>query len=93
MLSTCGTYRALDSLDWSVFLWPAHVLERVPGGETLYWLLGTSVRNMANFAFSSYLFAWHVKLKRVKSKDVLLALPEKQPQTYEKHRRLLGERA
>jgi len=38
-------------------------------------------------------FAWHVKLNRVKSEDVLLALPEKKPQTYEKNRRLLGERA
>jgi hypothetical protein len=40
-----------------------------------------------------YLFAWHVKLDRRKSKDVLLALPEKQPQAYEKIRRLLGEHA
>jgi len=59
----------------------------------LYWLLGTSVRKIANFAFSSSLFAWHVKLDRGKSKDVLLALPEKKPQAYEKNRRLLGERA
>jgi hypothetical protein len=59
----------------------------------LYWLLGTSVRNNANFACSSSQFAWHVKLERGKSKDVLLALPEKQPQADEKNRCLLAERA
>jgi hypothetical protein len=32
-----------------------------------------------------------VKLDRGKSKDDLLALPEKKPQAYEKNRRLLGE--
>ncbi len=56
----------------------------------LYWLLGTSVRKIANFAFSSYLFTWHVKLDRGKSRDVLLVLPEKQPQAYEKNRCLRG---
>ena len=30
----------------------------------LYWLLGTSVRRIAHFAFSSWLFALHVKLER-----------------------------
>jgi hypothetical protein len=35
---------------------------------------------IANFAFSSSLFTWHVKLDKGKSRDVLLALPEKQPQ-------------
>jgi len=44
---------------------------------TLYWLLGTSVRKIANFAFSSSLFALHEKLERGKSKDFLLALSEK----------------
>ena len=43
----------------------------------LYWLLGTSVRKIANFTFSPSLFACHVKLERGKSKDVLLALPNK----------------
>jgi hypothetical protein len=32
-----------------------------------------------------------MKLEGGKSKDVLLALPEKQPQAYEKNRHLLGE--
>jgi hypothetical protein len=52
----------------------------------LYWLLGTSVRKIANFTFSPSLFACHVKLERGKSKDVLLALPEKNL----KHTRKIG---
>jgi hypothetical protein len=52
----------------------------------VYWLLGTFVCKIANFAFSSNLFVWHVKLERGKSRDALLALPEKKPQAYEKNR-------
>ncbi len=52
--------------------------------QYLYWLLGISIRKIANFSFSP--FAWHVKLDRGESKDVLLSLPEKQPQAYEKNR-------
>jgi hypothetical protein len=52
----------------------------------LYWPLGTSVRKIANFAFSSSLFAWHLKLDRGKSKDVLLAIPDKNL----KHTRKIG---
>ena len=72
-----------------------HLMNVVLGGTMyqVYWLLGTSVRKIANFAFSSSLFAWHVKLERGKSKDFLLALPEQKPQAYKKNRRLLGERA
>src|SRR5258708_1536724 len=64
-------------------------LRRGPGA-TLYWLLGTSVRKIVIFVFSSSLFAWRAKPERGKSKDVLLALPEKKPQAYEKNRRLRG---
>jgi hypothetical protein len=32
---------------------------------------------MANFAFSSYLFAWHVKLKRVKTRMFFSLFPRK----------------
>jgi hypothetical protein len=46
---------------------------------------------IAIFAFFSTLFAWCMKLERGKSKDVLLALPEKKPQAYEKNRPLLGD--
>lgn len=54
--------------------------------SVLYWLLGTSIRKIANFAFSSSLFACQVKLERGKSKDVLLALPDKNL----KHTRKIG---
>jgi len=37
--------------------------------EKLYWLLGTSVRKIANFTFSPSLFACHVKLERGKSRE------------------------
>ncbi len=57
--------------------------------NTLYWLLDTSVRKIAIFAFSSSLAAWHVKLERGQCKDILLALPQKKPQAYEKNKRLL----
>jgi hypothetical protein len=50
---------------------------------SLYWLLGTSVRKIANFTFSSSLFACQVKPERGKSKDVLLAIPDKKSQAYE----------
>jgi hypothetical protein len=56
----------------------------------LYRLLDTPVRKIANFAFTSNLFAWHVKLDRGKSKDVLLAIPEKKPQAYEKDTTKMG---
>jgi hypothetical protein len=46
--------------------------------------MGHPFEKIANFAFSSYLFTWHVKLDKGKSRDVLLALPEKQPQAEEK---------
>jgi hypothetical protein len=55
-------------------------------GGYLYWLLGTSVHKIANFAFSSSLFACQVKLEREKSKDVLLAIPDKNL----KHTRKIG---
>jgi hypothetical protein len=42
--------------------------------------MGHPFEKIANFAFSSYLFTWHVKLEKGRSRDVLLALPEKQPQ-------------
>jgi hypothetical protein len=59
----------------------------------MYWLLSTSVRKIANFAFSPNLCTWHMKLDKGKSMDVLLTILEKQPQADEKNRRLLGERA
>jgi hypothetical protein len=54
--------------------------------RNLYWLLGTSVHKITNFAFSSSLFACQVKLKRGKSKDVLPAIPDKNL----KHTRKIG---
>ena len=54
--------------------------------QHLYWLLGTSVHKITNFAFSSSLFAGQVKLKRGKSKDVLPAIPDKNL----KHTRKIG---
>jgi hypothetical protein len=54
----------------------------------LYLLLSTSVRKIANFAYSPNLFTWHMKLDKGKSLDVLLTILEKQPQADEKNSRL-----
>jgi hypothetical protein len=56
------------------------------GVDPLCWLLGTSVRKIANFTFSSSLFACQVILEGRKSKDVLLAIPDKNL----KHTRKIG---
>ena len=63
--------------------WFCRICKTMPPFLPLYWLPGTSVRKIANFAFSSSLFTWHVKLERGKSRDVLLAISKKKSQVYE----------
>jgi hypothetical protein len=84
MLDRKAPFRLVMALaEWAR---PAQAYPGFPPFRHLYWLLGTSVRKIANFTFSPSLFACHVKLERGKSKDVLLALPNKNL----KHTRKIG---
>jgi hypothetical protein len=57
--------------------------------QHLYWLLGTSVRKIDNFAYPTYLCPWHGTRLRKKRECVHLTAAEKMSPSYEKNRRLL----